>query len=186
MMDEAMEQCPQPPTHVFVQAGVGSLAGAIIGYLATHCPADTVRTIVVEAAAAACLYQSAAAGDGKPRIVTGDLSTIMAGLACGEPNCIAWDILRNHADCFLTIDDKTCARGMRMLAAPCKGDPPITSGESGASTFAALAAVMQDPRAERLRRALDLDDNARVLLFSTEGNTDAERYRRIVWNGQEN
>ena len=168
----------------FVQAGVGSLAGAVTGYLANRFSPAPPRIIVVEAEAAACLYRSAAAGDGQPRIVEGDMETIMAGLACGEPNITAWDILRNHADCFLTLDDTTCARGMRMLAAPLKGDAPVTSGESGASTFAALAAILQKEENMALRKALQLDGNSRVLLFSTEGNTDPERYERIVWDGR--
>ena len=184
MVDEAVEACSAPPTHVFVQAGVGSLAGAVTGYLANRFSPAPPRIIVVEAEAAACLYRSAAAGDGQPRIVEGDMETIMAGLACGEPNITAWDILRNHADCFLTLDDTTCARGMRMLAAPLKGDAPVTSGESGASTFAALAAILQKEENMALRKALQLDGNSRVLLFSTEGNTDPERYERIVWDGR--
>ena len=80
------------PTHIFVQAGVGSLAGAVVGYF-TNLYADNPPTfVVVEAEAAACLYKGAAAGDGKIRIVDGDMETIMAGLACGEPNTISWDI----------------------------------------------------------------------------------------------
>ena len=84
------------PPHVFIQAGVGSLAGAVVGYYTNLFPNDPPKFIVMEAMAADCLYQGALAGDGKPRAVTGDLRTIMAGLACGEPNTISWDILRNH------------------------------------------------------------------------------------------
>ena len=185
MADEANEQCGQRPTHVFVQAGVGSLAGAVAGYFANRYADHPPILVVVEAQAAACLYKSAAAGDGRPRIIEGDMPTIMAGLACGEPNRIAWEILRRHADCFIAMDDHAAARGMRMLAAPLKGDSPITSGESGASTFGALAAIMQDDDNLALRQALHLDTHSHVLLFSTEGNTDPERYRRIVWEGMD-
>ena len=78
------------------------------------------------------LYKGAEAGDGEPRIVGGDLQTIMAGLACGEPNTIGWDILRNHVSAFISCPDWVSAKGMRMLAAPVKGDPSVISGESGA------------------------------------------------------
>ena len=154
------------PTHIFVQAGVGSLAGAVVGYF-SNLYADNLPTfVVVEAEAAACLYKGAAAGDGDIRIVDGDMQTIMAGLACGEPNTISWDILKNHVKVF--------------IAAPVKGDAPITSGESGAAPFGALAAMMTMDEYKDLRNDIGLDENSKVLLFSTEGDTDPDRYKNIV------
>ena len=188
MAGEAAEQLRAEeigrPTHVFVQAGVGSLAGAVVGYFTNRFPTDPPKFIVMEARAADCLYQGAVAGDGKPRIVTGDLQTIMAGLACGEPNTIGWDILRNHVDAFLSCPDWVSAKGMRMLAAPVKGDPAVCSGESGAVGMGVIAALMTDDSYKELREALGLGRDSRVLMFSTEGDTDPEKYKRIVWNGE--
>ncbi len=183
MAGEAAEQLGQRPTHVFVQAGVGSLAGAVVGYFANRFPADPPKFIVMEAQIADCLYQGAAAGDGKPRMVGGDLQTIMAGLACGEPNTISWDILRNHVTAFLSCPDWVAARGMRMLAAPVKGDPAVCSGESGAVGMGVISAIMEDDTYQELREALELDQNSQVLMFSTEGDTDPDKYREIVWGG---
>lgn len=183
MAAEAAEQMAGRPTHVFVQAGVGSLAGAAAGFFANLFPDDPPRFVVVEAQNADCHYRSALAGDGAPRAVGGDLKTIMAGLACGEPNPISWDILRNHADAFLSCPDWVSARGMRMLAAPVKGDPAVCSGESGAVGMGVVSAIMEDGAYKDLRSALGLDRSSRVLLFSTEGDTDPEHYRRIVWDG---
>src|SRR5699024_6090805 len=118
------------PTHIFIQAGVGSLAGAVQGYFANRYPDAPPRAIVVEASEAACLYKGAVAGDGKIRIVDGDMPTIMAGLACGEPNTLSWDILKNHADVFVSAPDWVTRKGMRVCAAPLKGDPQVISGES--------------------------------------------------------
>ena len=171
------------PTHIFIQAGVGSLAGAVQGYFANRFPDCPPRVIVVEASAADCLYRGALAGDGAPRLVAGDLRTIMAGLACGEPNTISWDILKNHAAAFLSCPDWVSARGMRMLSAPVKGDPRVISGESGAIGMGVVATIMTDPACAALRDALGLGPDSRVLLFSTEGDTDPENYRNIVWNG---
>ena len=171
------------PTHVFVQAGVGCLAGAVIGFFANLFPNNPPKFIVMEAEKAACLYEGACRKDGQSAVVGGDLETIMAGLACGEPNIISWDILRNHADAFLACPDWTSARGMRMLAAPLKGDPAVTSGESGAVGMGAAAALMTDPAYRELKEALGLDRHSQVLLISTEGDTDPVRYREIVWDG---
>ena len=111
------------------------------------------------------------------------MPTIMAGLACGEPNTISWDILKNHVKVFVAAPDTVAAQGMRMLAAPIKGDSPITSGESGAAPFAALQAIMTCDSLLALRQELGLDSTSKVLAFSTEGDTDPLRYKNIVWKG---
>ena len=173
------------PTHIFVQAGVGSLAGAVQGYFANLFPDNPPKVIVVEADVAACLYKGAKAGDGSIYFVDGDMQTIMAGLACGEPNTISWDILKNHSDTFISAPDWMAAKGMRMLAAPIKGDPQVTSGESGAAPFGVLACIMQMDEYKELREHLELNENSKILLFSTEGDTDPERYQSIIWEGKE-
>lgn len=183
MADEASEQFAERPTHVFVQAGVGSLAGGIVGYFANKYPENPPIMCVVEAEPAACLYKGAVAGDGKIRICDGEMPTIMAGLCCGEPNITSWDILKNHVTAFLVVDDSVARKGMRMLNAPLKGDPQVISGESGAATFGTLATIMQDDSYTQLREILKLDNESKVLLFSTEGDTDPIRWKNIVWNG---
>lgn len=185
MADEAGDQYGERPTHVFVQAGVGSLAGAVVGYFANRYRENPPVMVVVEASAADCLYRGAAAGDGEIRIVDGDMDTIMAGLACGEPNITSWDILKNHVSCFISLEDCAAARGMRMLAAPLKGDRQVVSGESGAASFAALAAIMRKDEYKELREKLGLGKDSKVLCFSTEGDTDPERWKNIVWEGLE-
>lgn len=173
------------PTHVFIQAGVGSLAGAVQGYFANRFPENPPKVVVVEADLAACLYKGAKVGDGSIQIVDGDMQTIMAGLACGEPNTISWDILKNHVDTFVSAPDWVAAKGMRMLSAPIKGDPQVVSGESGAAPFGVLACIMTMDEYKELREHLGLDENSKVLLFSTEGDTDPDRYKNIVWEGKE-
>lgn len=172
------------PTHVFVQAGVGSLAGAVQGYFANRYPGNEPKVIVAEADIAACLYAGAIAGDGEPRTVGGDMLTLMNGLACGEPSTIAWDILRNHVNTFSACPDWVTAKGMRLLAAPMKGDLPVTAGESGAVTMGLLYTIMTDDTYIDLRNHLGLDENSSVLLFSTEGDTDPGRYQSVVWDGE--
>jgi diaminopropionate ammonia-lyase len=171
------------PSHLLVQAGVGSLAAATIGYYAQLLGPGRPRALVVEPDKAACLYLSAQKGDGKPHNFTGDLDTIMAGLACGEPNPQAWKLLWDTADAFIKCPDYVAAKGMRVYACPLAGDPFIVSGESGAATLGALIFIMQRPEYASLRESLQLDSNAEVLLINSEGNTDPDDFRKVVWEG---
>jgi len=171
------------PTHIFIQAGVGALAASIVGFYHSLFGEEAPVCVVVEPAAAACLYHSATIGDGLAHTVTGDLDTIMAGLACGEPSPIAWEILKECAACFLTCPDYVAAKGMRIYATPLAGDPFIVSGESGAVTLGALASIMKGWTNEPLRKALGLDAGSQILLVNTEGNTDPLHFRQVIWEG---
>lgn len=186
MLSEAQEQLAaqglSQPTHIFVQAGVGSLAAATIGFY-HNLFGDSVRTCVIEPTQAACLFRSARAEDGLPHSVEGDLDTIMAGLACGEPNPIAWEILKDRADYFAICPDYVAAMGMRVYGVPLKGDPAIISGESGAVTLGALRYIMRHPCAQDLREELGLGSDSHVLLINSEGNTSPDDFRYIVWEG---
>ncbi len=171
------------PTHVFVQAGVGALAASVTGFYDQLFGADRPKSIVVEPEKAACLFASAQHTDGEPHHFAGDLDTIMAGLACGDPSPVAWRILRRCTDVFAMCPDYVAAKGMRVYATPLEGDPFIVSGESGAVTLGALMFLMQWDGAQALRERLALDRNAQVLLINTEGNTDPDDFRRVVWEG---
>lgn len=170
------------PTHIFIQAGVGSLAGAVVGYFANKYPDNPPVMCVVEAGAADCLYRSCK--EGRRVNVGGDMQTIMAGLACGESNTIAWDILQNHAAAFFSCPDWMSAKGTRMYGVPLTGDPVIISGESGSVSMGLLSVLFRDKEKYRdILDALKLDENSEVLLISTEGNTDPIRFREVVWDG---
>ncbi len=171
------------PTHIFIQAGVGSLAGAVVGYFTNRFKENPPVMVVVEANAADCLYRSAMQGDGSRVDVTGDMLTIMAGLACGEANTVSWDILRNHADAFVSCPDWVSANGSRIYAAPLRGDRQVISGESGSVTMGLIHALMTKPKYQELKDALKLNADSEVLLVSSEGDTDPERYHEITWEG---
>ena len=181
---EATEQLRQlsveKPTHIFLQAGVGAMSGGITGFL-RDCYGDEPVITIVEPNKADCIYRSARAGE--RYCVTGEMQTIMAGLACGEPCTIGWDILRDHADHFISCPEYVAAKGMRVLGNPVNGDTRVVSGESGAVTLGLVAELMQNPSLDWLREPLGLGSDSRVLCISTEGDTDRENYRRIVWDG---
>lgn len=182
---EQLKECGnEKPTHVFLQAGVGSFAGAVQGYLAHLYGDDRPITIICEPHGANCIYKSMEANDGNPHNVGGDLTTIMAGLACGEPNTISWKILRDNADFSVSCDDQIAARGMRVLSSPLGDDTRVISGESGAVGLG-LFTILSERKEEfaELMKELKIDENSKILCISTEGDTDVEGYRNVVWNG---
>lgn len=181
---EVYMQLREKPTHIFLQAGVGSLAGAVTGFFSAVYGEERPIITIVEPNKADCLYRTAEANDGKLHFVTGEMNTIMAGLACGEPCSIGWNVLRDYADFFISCPDYSAAQGMRILGNPAKGDAKVISGESGASAFGCVAEIMRDPRLTGLKETLKLDETSRVLFFSTEGDTDKDSYKSIVWDGK--
>lgn len=172
------------PTHVIVQAGVGAMAASVVGFYTSLFPNDPPKFIVVEPDQAACIYESIAAGDGKCHSVKGSLSTIMAGLACGDPSPVAYDILRDNADIFFQVPDNVAARGMRILGCPLAGDPLVISGESGAVPLGTLFALRTDELDKELEDALGFNEDSVVFMINTEGNTDPIMFRRIIWDGK--
>jgi len=187
---EAVEPFPtpdtcrlEPPTHVILQAGVGSFAASVVAYLANLLGPDAPTVILVEPTRAAPFYRSAREGTGQLLAVAGPLDTVMAGLACGVGNPVAWDILSRWVTAFVTVDDPVTARGMRILGNPLPGDPAVVAGESGAVGLGLLAAVMERPELTELRDLARLEKDSSVWLVNTEGATDPVMYRRIVWDG---
>ncbi|NOR50110.1 MAG: diaminopropionate ammonia-lyase [Desulfuromonadales bacterium] len=172
------------PSHVFVQAGVGSLPAAVVGYLINKFRDNPPRFIIMEPNNAACFLVSAAAGDGLPHAVTGELSTIMAGLACGVPSPLAWDILRDFPGCYISCDNFVAANGVRILANPLGGDDAVEAGESGAVGLGLLDLLTNEPAFDKLKQELAIDCDSNVLFFNTEGATDPENYREILWHGK--
>ena len=183
---EQMQELGTTPTHVLLQAGVGAFAGSAQGLVSNFHGEEAPVSFVVEPSAADCYYRSALRGDGERVNVSGDMKTIMAGLACGEPGVTSWDILRNKCSFFTTIDDSDAARGMRVLGAPMRGDNRVISGESGAASMGFLLELLTSDDLAGLRERAGINRDSRILLFSTEGDTDPDSYRRIVWNGAHN
>ena len=187
MCAEAVSQMTQAgirPTHVFVQAGVGALSGAMVGFLVNKFLDNPPRFIIMEPDNAACIFASAAAGDGRPHAVTGDLDTIMVGLACGEPNPIAWNILRDFPSCYVSCDNFVAANGIRILANPLNDDAAVEAGESGSVGIGLLDLLANNEKFSELKQALEIGPDSNLLFFNTEGATDPENYREILWYGK--
>ena len=178
---EAAEQLGDViPTHVFLQSGVGSMAGAVTAFLADFYGDGKPVITIVEPVTADCAFRTAEADDGKLHAVDGEMSTMMAGLACGEVCPIAWDYLRDYAECFVSMPDGAAAEAMRALAFPAGEDDAVVSGESGAAGFGAALAILTDPGLEDIKNRLGIDESSVILCISTEGATDRENYMRIT------
>ena len=179
---ETLEQLAAvKPTHVFLQAGVGAFAAVMAALILSHYGKNAPLIVVLEAQPAECFYESIRLGH--KTAVTGNLDTIMAGLACGEPNPLSWDILKECGFAFLAAPNEVAATGMRVLGNPLAGDERIVSGESGAVGPGVLGWLTQKPEYADLKKKLGLDAESRILCFSTEGDTDPVMYRNVVWEG---
>ena len=173
----------QAPTHVFLQAGVGAMAGAMSGFIADYYKEARPVITIVEPTKADCLYRTALANDGKLHIVDGALDSIMAGLCCGEPCSIGWQQLAAYADNFVAVPDKAAALGLRVLGNPVGNDAAVVSGESGAAGLGLAVAALRERDLAQLKGSLQLDAESVILCISTEGATDVANYRRIMWEG---
>lgn len=175
LVAEALAAMPAPPTHVFVQAGVGGIAAAVAAHMALIFGEARPFMGVVEPSLAACVFASA--GAGRPVKVAHAGATVMAMLECHEPSLVAFDILSRAADAFMTVEDDDAVMVMRRLARPAAGDPAVVAGESGGVGLAGLIKAAGDPA---LRAATGLGPQSRVFLINTEGATDPALYRQLV------
>lgn len=198
-LDQMRDLGYRAPTHVFVQAGVGAIAGSVCGAFAALDDAqnNSEKTglpviSIVEPTEVACIYESFKAGDGNPHRASGSEQTIMAGLNCAVPCTIAWDIIKNTAAFAFRCSDTVSEHGMKSYAEPAvinesqdlisDPDPEIISGESGAVTYGLLDIITKDPDYKEIRNVLGLNQDSVVLLINTEGDTDPENWRRITGN----
>ncbi|TAJ82150.1 diaminopropionate ammonia-lyase [Reyranella sp.] len=166
--EAGVDQWGVAPTHVFIQAGVGGLAAAVIGYLWAICDKRPIF-VVVEPVSADCWFQSNLAG--KPMPASGKADTVMGGLACREISPLTWPVVGEAADWFMTIEEEDVTPARHLFANPLEDDPAIESGPSGCAGLAGLTRVCTD---EAAFKALGLNKKSRVLLINSEGNLGEE------------
>ncbi len=179
IMDEAEAAwgADGPPDVLLVQAGVGGLLAAVASWSAWRYGEARPRLIAVEPARAACVQASARAG--RPTPVDGPLTTIMAGLRCGEVSPLAFAALRDLVDACVAVDDTWCRAAMRQLARPHGTDQALAVGTSGAAGVAALLALHAAPDGALAER-LGLMPTARVMAIATEGVTEPDLWREVT------
>lgn len=176
MAEEIRSQLHTPPTHVFLQGGVGGLAAAMIACLGRAWPQAAICYTVVEPRDAACLQASARA-EGQYRSTPGPFNTILAGLACGEPSTAVLSLIYQGSQLYLAVEDAVIKQAMIQYARPIADDPSIIAGASGAAGLAGLLILQSLPE---LQVQIELDATSRVLLINTENDTDPAAYQAIL------
>jgi diaminopropionate ammonia-lyase len=157
MAMEAAAQLPEPPTHIFLQAGVGGLAAACAAAARTAWGPDPVICIV-EPDAAPALLGSIVAGTA---MVSGGPVSNMGRLDCKEPSHLALKYLAREANTFMVISDAEAQAAVDTLA-----QAGIASTPSGVAGFAGLQYACNHDI------GLALDTNSRVLIYVSEGPED--------------
>ncbi len=160
---------------VFLPAGVGGLAAAGAGYYVRRYGANRPKLVCVEPSDCDCFLESIKFGKGEPLPTRGSSESIMAGLNCGIPSQVAWPIIRDGMHLFLAVTDDYAEEAMRTYHRE-----QVTAGESGASGLAGLTALVRDPWLNHARKRSGLNQNSRILLINTEGDTDPVNYKKIV------
>lgn len=177
-LNQLKSQGIEKPTHVFIQAGVGSVTGAVAGYLAQLFGDNRPILTVVEPLDIACIFESAK--NEEVTIIDGLVETDMAGLNCGEPNICTWPILRDYADFYARCTDDVTWQGMKKYAAPEGDDEKIVSGESAGVSLGLVENLLTNPEYAQYKEDMGLDEDSVILLFSTEGATDPDNYEKVV------
>jgi diaminopropionate ammonia-lyase len=181
LLSEVLEQVEGfQPSHVFLQAGVGSMASGVQAAIVEQYGIQGPTVCIVEPENAACYFKSMQIADGELHALEGHLETSMAGLACGTPSSLAWPIIRDYSDFALKCTDDITELGMRELAHPTGDDEKIVSGESGAVTTGLLIALMENRDNSDMIERLSIGPESKILLISTEGATDPGNYRRVT------
>ena len=175
MMREIIDQIKDNQvTHIILQAGVGGMAGAMVGGIARYL--DYIpTTIVVEPDSAACVLESIRSG--KIEKIDIERESLMGGMSCGEVSLVPWEILKNSVKYCISLPDDDIAKTMRLLGNASFSNQKIIAGENSAPGVISLIASCED---EKTKKELQFDKDSNVLLIGCEGDTDQEMYQKLV------
>ena len=175
MMKEIVDQINNEEiTHIFLQAGVGGLAGAMVAGAARYLK-NIPKMIVVEPDSAACVMESIKTG--KIEKINVVRESLMGGMSCGEPSLVPWEILKKSVNYCISLPDEDIARTMKLLGNGNFSDEKIIAGENSAPGVISLIASCND---EKIKNNIDLNSNSNILLIGCEGDTDQEMYQKLL------
>ena len=175
MMKEIFDQIDQNKiSHIFLQAGVGGMAGAMIAGVARYFKNEP-ETIIVEPDSAACVLESIKTG--KIEKIDIKRESLMGGMSCGEVSLVPWEILKNSVKYCISLPDDDIARTMRLLGNGSFSNKKIVAGENSAPGVISLIASCED---EKIKEKIRLNKNSNILVIGCEGDTDKEMYQKLI------
>ena len=165
-------------THVFLQAGVGGMAAAIVAGIAKYSK-KIPKIIIVEPDKADCILKSIRKK--KPIKIRISDESIMGGMSCGEVSKVAWNILNRSANYCVSIPDTMVAPVAFLLANKKYSINKIEAGECATPGIIALKGICFN---QKLRNEVKLNKNSNVLVFGCEGATDKQMYNKLLKLGK--
>ena len=175
MMKEIVDQINNEEiTHIFLQAGVGGMAGAMVAGAARYLE-NTPKMIIVEPDSAACVMESIKTG--KIEKINIERESLMGGMSCGEPSLVPWEILKKSVNNCISLPDDDIGKAMKLFANASFSDDKIVAGENSAPGVISLIASCND---ENIKNKINLNSNSNVLLIGCEGDTDQEMYQKLL------
>ena len=175
MMKEISDQINKNRiTHIFLQAGVGGMAAAMIAGCAKYLENIPV-IVIVEPVSADCVLQ--AVENNKIVVIDVKKESLMGGMSCGEVSLIPWKILNNNANYCISIPDDKISDTIKLLANSSLSDKKLIGGECATPGIISIISLSND---SELRKKLNLDKNSQVLLFGCEGDVDEELYQNLL------
>ena len=179
MIKEISEQTNHYITHIFLQAGVGGMASAVIAGVARYFK-RIPKIIIIEPQSADCVLASVEKG--KLTKVDIKKESIMGGMSCGEVSLVPWQIIKNSVNNCLSLSDDNIATTVAMLARGEFGNDKIIGGECSAPGIMSLIMSCNN---KKIKQSLDLNEKSNVLLIGCEGDTDTTLYKRMISLGNE-
>ncbi len=175
MMKEIVDQIKNDKiTHIFLQAGVGGMAGAMVAGAARYLE-NIPKIIIVEPDSAACVMESIKTG--KIEKINIIRESLMGGMSCGEPSLVPWEILKKSVNNCISLPDDDIGKAMKLLANGSFGNDKIVAGENSAPGVISLIASCNE---ETIKNKLNLNSSSNVLLIGCEGDTDQEMYKKLL------
>ena len=152
LADEACASCDDPPTHIFLQAGVGGFPASIATYMRKYFGNDP-KIIIVEPTKAPVLLESI--NKGEAVTVTGGVSN-MGRLDCKSPSTRALSSLAITCTNFMTIEDEDADIAVKELR-----QNDFDTSPSGGAGYAAIKQAKKYPEC-------GIDKNSKILIILTE------------------
>ena len=161
-------------THIFLQAGVGGLAGAMVAGTARYLK-NVPNITIVEPDSADCVMESIKTG--KIEKINVVRESLMGGMSCREPSLVPWEILKKSINNCISLPDDDIGKAMKLFANASFGEDKIIAGENSAPGVISLIAICND---ENIKKKINLNTNSNVLLIGCEGDTDQEMYQKLL------